>query len=421
MKRSSAIKLFVAILALVLAAGVVAPEFHADGYRARIQSALETALARKVTIGEIRFNLFTGPGFTVRDVVIGEDPALGAEPIAYVGELQAVPRLWSLVTGHLAFSSLRLERDTYLNLSRADVRNGEYRWNFETLLRPAVVATFPHISLRGARINFKAGNVKSMVYLLDSDLDVTPPSSAGEPWRFRFEGQPARADRPARGSGAIRASGDWRPGAVDLDLQLESSQLEDMIALVRGDDIGVHGLISGRAKLKGPTTAVTLEGRLRVEDLHGWDQSVPKGEKWPLDLHGRWNMPAQHLELDARVEGADQPILNVHYTVEQYVTQPRWGVSVELNHFGVDPLLPLARHLGVALPDGLQVAGLADGVLSYSDRESFRGHATLHQTKVALPGSPPLALEEAELRVDSHLIRLLPVPRGFGGSGRSAS
>ena len=182
-----------------------------------------------------------------------------------------------------------------------------------------------------------------------------------------------------------------------------------MIALVRGDDIGVHGLISGRAKLKGPTTAVALEGRLRVEDLHGWDQSVPKGEKWPLDLHGRWNMPAQHLELDARVEGAEQPILNVHYTVEQYVTQPRWGVSVELNHFAVDPLLPLARHLGVALPDGLQVAGLADGVLSYSDRESFQGHATLHQTKVALPGSPPLALDDAELRAKGRSIWLLPV------------
>ena len=140
---------------------------------------LETALARKVTVGEIRFNLFTGPGFTVSDVVIGEDPALGAEPIAYVGELQAAPRLWSLVTGHLVFSLFAWKKDTYLNLSRVDVRNGEYRWNFETLLRPAVVATFPHISLRGARINFKAGNVKSMVYLLDSDLDVTPPSSRG--------------------------------------------------------------------------------------------------------------------------------------------------------------------------------------------------------------------------------------------------
>ena len=306
------------------------------------------------------------------DVVIDDDPALSAEPIAYVGQLQAVPRLWSLFTGRLQFSSLRLE-DTNLNLSRADVSNGEYRWNVETLLRPAVVAAFPNISLRGGRINFKAGNVKSMVYLLDSDLDVQPPSSSGKPWRFRFQGQPARADRPARGSGALRASGDWLPGSVDLDLELESSELGDMVALLRGEDIGLHGLISGRAKLKGPTTDVQLEGRLRVEDLHGWDQSIPKGESWPLDLHGRWNMPAQRLELDARVRGKDKPILNVHYLVQQYVTQPRWGVSVELTHFGVEPLLPLARHLGLALPEGLQFTGLCDGVVSYSARENFQG------------------------------------------------
>ena len=86
----------------------------------------------------------------------------------------------------------------------------------------------------------------------------------------------------------------------------------------------------------------------------------------------------------------EKPILNVHYAVEQYVTQPHWGVSVELSHFQVDPLLPLARHLGVALPEDLQLTGLADGVLSYSDRRVSRAHASFHQTKFALPARRPL-------------------------------
>ncbi|MCU1262978.1 MAG: hypothetical protein JWO80_5863 [Bryobacterales bacterium] len=407
MRPARVAKIVFGVLAGLLAAGLVAPKFHADGYHDRIQTALENALARKVSFDEIRFNLLTGPGFTVKNVVIEEDPALGAEPILYVGQLEAIPRLWSLFTGHLAFSSLRLE-DAYLNLSRADVGSGEYRWNFETLLRPAVVAAFPNISLRGARINFKAGNVKSMVYLLDSDLDVTPPSSEGEPWRFQFQGKPARADRPARGSGSFRAKGNWRPGVVDLDLQLESSELGDMVALVRGEDIGLHGLISGRAKLQGPTTAVRIEGRMRVEDLHGWDQSIPKGESWPLDLHGRWNFPAQQLELDARVAGqSEKPILNVHYLVNQYGTQPRWGVSIELNRMGVEPLVPLARHLGAQLPDGLRFTGIADGVIGYS-QNGFNGQASLHQAKVALPGSPPLQVEEAQVLVDNGHVRLRP-------------
>ncbi len=401
-------KIALLCIGVLLAAGIIAPKFHADRYRGRIQRALETALGRKVTFGEIRFNLFTGPGFSVRDVVIAEDPALGAEPIVYVGELEANPRLWSLFTGNLAFSSLRLE-DAFLNLSRADVRAGEYRWNFETLLRPAVVAVFPNISLRGAHISFKVGNTKSMVYLLDSNLDVNPPSSAGKPWRFQFQGKPARSDRPARGSGSLRARGNWRPGQIDLDLQLESSELGDMVALVRGEDIGLHGLISGRASLKGPTTNVAVGGRLRVQDLHGWDQSVPKGESWPLDLSGKWNLPAQQLELDARVAGrGSAPILKVHYLVEQYAAQPRWGISVELNHFSVEPLVPLARHLGAPLPEGLQFTGLADGVIGYSKEHHFNGQASLHESALSLPGSPALRIPEAQVMVDSGSARLLP-------------
>jgi hypothetical protein len=395
------------IFAFILIAGILIPEFHADGYRGSIQRALETALARKVSFQDVRFNLLTGPGFTVTGVEIEEDPALGAEPIVYVGRLEAIPRIWSLFTGRLAFSSLRLE-EAYLNLSRSGAGAGEYRWNFETLLRPAVVAAFPNISLRGARINFKAGNVKSMVYLLDSNLDVHPPSSEGDRWRFEFHGKPARTDRPARGSGSLRATGDWRPGAIDVDLRLESSELGDMVALVRGEDIGLHGLISGRAKLQGPSTGVKIEGRMRVEDLHGWDQSVPKGESWPLDLHGLWNLPAQQLELDARVAGGDKPILNVHYLVSQYATQPRWGVSVELNRFPVEPLAPLANHLGAQLPEGLQFTGLADGVVGYSVQNRLNGQALLHQAKVALPGSPPLQIDEARVVVGNGHVRLQP-------------
>ena len=60
--RAAAVKIIFGAVALLLLLGLIAPKFHADGYRGRIQAALETALARKVLIGEIRFNLLTGPG-----------------------------------------------------------------------------------------------------------------------------------------------------------------------------------------------------------------------------------------------------------------------------------------------------------------------------------------------------------------------
>src|SRR3984885_13363268 len=93
----------------VVAIGVAAPKVSANRFRPRIQAALETALNRPVHLGAVHLNLFTGPGFTVEDVLIDDDPAAGIEPFAHVESLQARIRWSSLFAGNLAFSSLRLD------------------------------------------------------------------------------------------------------------------------------------------------------------------------------------------------------------------------------------------------------------------------------------------------------------------------
>ncbi len=381
------------------------PNFRADRYRGRIQSALESALGRKVSVGEIRLNLLTGPGFTLHDVTISEDPALGLEPVAYVNRVVATPRVLSLLTGHLAFSSLTLQ-DAHLNLARADLPNGAYRWNLEPLLRPALIAAFPNLTIRGARINFKAANLKSVVYLLDSDLTIEPPPNVRSPWYFRFEGKPARTDRPARGSGLVRARGTWKPGALDATLQLERSELSDLIAVLRGEDAGLYGLISGNARFTGPLDNVQIAGRLRIEELHGWDQNIPKNESWPLDLHGRWNATAQQVELDASVAGRGASPLSVHYLVEQYMTQPRWGATAKLTQFPAAPLVPLARHLGLALTPGLEIAGAIDGAVGYSVAGGYGGQARVEQATVKWPGHASLALKDAQAMIANGVAHL---------------
>jgi hypothetical protein len=395
-------------IALVIA-GVAAPKFRADEYRGRIQNAMEKGLGRRVTLGEVRYNLLTGPGFTVSDVSIGEDPALGAEPIAYVAQLEATPRLWSLFTGHLEFSSLRLE-DAHLNLSRNQPEPGQYRWNFEQLLRPSIIATFPNISIRGSRINFEVDHVKSVVYLLDSDLDVTPPTSSRETWKIRFEGKPARTDRPARGSGSFTARGEWKPsnGVLDLDLQLDRSEVGDVVALIRGENIGLQGTVTGKAHLAGPPSALTIHGRLTVAELHGWDQSVPQGETWPLALSGSWNVSGQQLKLDANAAGK----VTVHYRVEKYLTTPRWAVSLTFRDFSVVPLVALAKNLGIPMPDGLKITGQLEAALGYSGK--LEGQATLRKTSVNLPGAQPVQMEKAEVVITQGHAVMQPTRVAFG-------
>jgi hypothetical protein len=401
-----------AILLLFGVAGVAAPSFRADAYRSRIQNAMEKGLQRRVTLGEVHYNVLTGPGFTLKDVSIGEDPALGAEPIAYVVTVEAIPRLWSLFTGHLEFASLRLE-DAQLNLSRNQPEPGQYRWNIERLLRPSIVAAFPNISIRGGRINFEVDHVKSVVYLLDSDLDITPPSSTRETWKIRFEGKPARTDRPARGSGSLTARGEWKPstGLLDLNLQLDRSELGDLVAFIRGADIGLHGSISGKAHLAGPSWALAINGRLNVAELHGWDQSVPQGETWPLDLSGVWNIGGQQLKLDANVAGK----VTAHYLVDQYLSTPRWGVNLTFRDFSIDPLVGIARHMGRALPDGLKITGQLEGVIGYSGGtvSTLEGQAKLRKASLTLPGSKPVLVELAEVLLTHGRAQLKPAKTEF--------
>src|ERR1700689_1008842 len=99
--------LLIAVAAL-LAAGWYVPRISADHYRDRVHAALERALGRKVDIGLVRFRLLPTPGLTIENVSIGEDPNIGAEPVAYVDTLLAVPRVGSLFGGPLEFASVDL-------------------------------------------------------------------------------------------------------------------------------------------------------------------------------------------------------------------------------------------------------------------------------------------------------------------------
>src|SRR5258708_15502043 len=120
--------LLIALL-VVVAVGVAAPRVSADRFRPRIQAALEAALNRPVHLGAVHLNLFTGPGFTVDDVLIDDDSAAGIEPFAHVESMQARIRWTSLFSGHLAFSSLRLDTPS-VNL----LKMSSGPWNLQPLL-----------------------------------------------------------------------------------------------------------------------------------------------------------------------------------------------------------------------------------------------------------------------------------------------
>jgi hypothetical protein len=395
------LKKYLIPIGLLLAIALAVPYINVTAWREPILNALQTALGRKVEISDVRFRVLPQPGFTVTNVTIGEDPSVGAEPAAYVTTLQAVPGVFALLRGKLEFSSVDLE-DASLNLTRVDSASG-VRWNFSSLMRPELLSSLPSIHMRGGRINFKLNSTKSLFYLLNTDVDLWPPSSAQDPWTLKVTGQPARTDHTAQGFGAFTARGEWRPqnSSTTLDVRLERSQLGDMLTLFNGYESSLQGEISGDAHLAGPLNHIGLAGRLRLANLHGWRQAPPGGNVWPLALGGSFDVTGQTIDLDARLQGEPSPFL-IHYRVADYLKRPRWGVTANLIKFPLSPVVPIARNMGWSIPTDFKFDGNADGAVSYSmpdGKAHLDGQLNLSAVTFAVAGAPPLRIASADLRL----------------------
>lgn len=406
--------IFYVLCGLLWAAWYV-PRLSAAKYREPIRQALENALGRKVEVGLVQFRLLPVPGFTISNVIVGEDPAVGPEPVAYITTMRARPRISALFGGPLGFASVDLE-DTSVNLTRVEAANPSsengVRWNFTSLMRPKLLATFPSVHMISGRVNFKFGDTKSVLYLLDTDVDLWPPDSDGGPWTLRVRAEPARTDRPSHGFGSFVARGQWFPkdGNVAVDVKLEKSELGDMITLFEGQESGLHGDIQGSAHLAGPVSRVGIAGKVAIDDVHAWNQTPPGGRPWTLAVSGAIDLSGQVVEVRATT-GEKQSPVDFRYRVADYLGHPRWGITAGFNQLPISPLFDLARNFGLGIPAEMSLQGAAQGAISFSmpgGTPRFDGQVRIADPSLQLKGSPTLRSQGADARFSGSLIQFGP-------------
>jgi hypothetical protein len=403
------------IAALLLVSAVIAPYIAADQYGERLKASLERSLGRRVDVkAKLRFSLLHGPAFRVdgngsSGVIIHEDPAIGAEPIAYVGALEVRPDLWRLLFGKFVISSIRLE-DASINLAKSGSASEWGRWNFASVVNPSMMRVLPALQVRNGRINFKFGNDKTTFYLTETDLDISPPVAIGRGWKVDCSAQLARTDRPATGLGAFRLDGRWyvQPERVDLNLAISDAGLGELTELMRGEPGGIHGDVSAQLHLAGPVNGIGILGRLNITDVHRWDLLPTKGNGFPLNIRGQLDLIKQQLYLESN-SARDIPLpLSVRVRISDYLSQPHWAVGINWNHFPTGPLMQLARDMGAQFPPKLQLGGTVDGAIGYSGQGSFQGTLGFHDAAVTIPDSPPVRFENAYLVMDHDHVRLSP-------------
>ena len=406
------------ILALLVLAtiAITAMYQNAGRYGQRLQNSLTRALGRRVEFRTpVEFSLLHGPALLVKDVTIHEDPSIGLEPIVYVhggsggGGMTVRPSLWSLLGGRFVIASIRLEGAS-INLTKSGPAGEWGRWNFSTFVDRSTIYQLPAIHIRGSRINVKFGDDKSPIYLAETDLDISPPGSIGHGWSVECSAKPARTDRTHYGLGEFTLTGRWfvNPQRVDLDLELDKTGLSEWTALFRGESGSVQGTLSSRIHLGGPIQNIGIDGRLRLEDVHRWDMMPPYGSDWPLQVRGRLDLIGQQLELQTTTEGSAATQLAIRFRAANYLTQPRWGVSISGSRFPLEPFMELSRHMGVVIPEKLKLAGAADGGIGYSPEGGIQGAIAFHGAALTIPDSPPLQIEQAYLVLGQGHARLSP-------------
>lgn len=269
-----------AVVGVLLLLALTPLMINVNRLQRRIAASISASLGRPVTLDRVSLHVLPVPGFTLENLVVGEEPGFGAEPVIRANVVEVTLRPSSLWRRHVEFSTIKFEEPS-LNL----VRNAAGEWNVQSLLMHAAsVETaptaqrkagpeprFPYIEATGARVNVKLGDEKKPFSLTEADfaLWLTPPQE----WRVRLVGKPTRTDTNVSDPGTVKMEGSLRRAAtmgevpVDLTASWQGAPMGEASKLLTGNDADWRGNLNVEATLVGTLGAARLTTKIHMEEL----------------------------------------------------------------------------------------------------------------------------------------------------------
>ncbi len=421
--------ILIAAVGLLILSFIV-PLLNMSRFAEPLRNRLEATLGRSVQFEKVHFSIFSGFGFILENVTIGEDPHFGLEPFAFVDTLEAHLRPDKLLFGQLRFTTLRL-----LSPSLNVVKQDDGTWNVVRLIdrlaapRSLPLTFLPTFEVVDGRVDLKLGTRKTTLYLNEADVSLYPERS-GKLY-IQFAGSPARSDRAGMGFGHLRGKINWytqvhqpNENRLEGDLTLDPSNLSEITTLFEGYDLGVHGTVGAHLRIEGPERDLRVSGDLQVDDVHRWDLLPSRGEAWRIAYVGDVNLPDRTLRLEtASSNTGEVPPVAVQVRANNFFGQPTWSVLARLRGAPAENLVPIGRRMGLAIPPGLELTGFIDGVVGYTQLNGVSGGVVIRNVNAQLPNLPPLRAESATATVSRESIHIDPTPiqTTFAGTLRAGA
>ncbi|HTH53725.1 MAG TPA: AsmA family protein [Edaphobacter sp.] len=399
--------LYLGILVLLLLV-FVPPLVNLNRYQRRIAISIGNSLGRPVSLDGVSLTLLPLPGFTIQNLVVGEDPAFGSEPIIRANSVQVTLRISSLWRRQVEFSTISFT-DPSVNL----VHTADGKWNIEgILLQASRIETaptaqrhagpaprFPYIEASGARLNFKQEQEKLPFSLTDADFALWLPDP--HQWHLRLRAHPTRTDINATDTGTVEveatlgAASSLSQVPLNLEGQWRDAQLGEATRVLFSHDAGWRGQMNLSTHIRGTFGESAVSTRIRLIDLRPAD-FVPEA---PLtaeaecfatatglfhafeDLRCSWPPATSPQTPSVALTGS---IPNVHHAATSSL---RLGTS----QLPASTLLTWLRALTPHVPDDLSATGTLSGSIGYEPSETrnqsghWQGQFTLADATLKAP------------------------------------
>src|SRR5580704_2883609 len=295
------------IVVLLLLVVVLLPfVIDANRFRPEIESSLNSALNRKVDIGNIRLSILSG-GVTVENVSISDDPSFGTEPFLKAKSLSVNLELFPLIFSRaIHVTGLTIDQPS-VTLLRSQAGN----WNFSTLgasqsqtksasaasSSSASSSSSSDLSVRsfslknGTMVVGNTGaNAKSHTYdqvnVKASDLSYTT--------QFPFE---LTARTP--GNGSLKLAGKAGPlnpqdsSTTPLNASLEIKNLDMKSTGFIDPSAGIAGVLDFSGTLNSDGHTATTNGKTIVTHLQLVPAGSPAGQPVDVDYEATYELKPQ--------------------------------------------------------------------------------------------------------------------------------
>jgi AsmA protein len=362
---------------LVLLLVVIALPFVIDAnrFRPEIESSLNSALNRKVEIGNIRLSIFSG-GVAVENISISDDPSFSTAAFLKAKSLSVNLDLLPLI-----FS--RAIRITGLTIDQPDVtllRSPSGTWNFSTLgagqtqsknaragssARTSTSSSSPELSVRSFALKngtMVVGNTGAhsrahtydQVNLTASDLSYTT--------QFPFQ---LTARTP--GNGNIKLTGKAGPlnpqdsAATALNASLEVKNLDLKSTGFLDPSAGIAGLVDFTGVLNSDGRTATSNGKLKATHLQLVPAGSPAGQPVDVDYEAiyQWKPQTGQLRRGEVHIGKAAADLTGNFNNSGAVASVQMKLTGQ--NMPASDLESVLPSLGVTLPSG---ASLKQGALN---------------------------------------------------------